>query len=247
MEPITMAEEQTPGVTDQAAVGQSAEGDTEATSSTEQTGENRQVPVSVLNAMRDELKTVKDQNQLYQTQLAQHQGQQPPATQSQANNNEQSNDPLSGREPDDLISVADVQKILAANSANSQKYSATFNAQLAKVGFMAEHPDYKDVLNGLKDTMANNDELATMLNTQIQASTNPLETAYAFAKAVGVSAKPAEPTDALSELDRILANQEKPGSPSAVSGGTGAVSSKSKFDNMSPEQFEQHLLKIKNG
>lgn len=234
----TMADEIT-GVTEPAAEVQTpAEGDTGAVE-VPQDGENRQVPVSVLNAMREEMKTIKDQNSLYQAQLAKTQEQQ-----QQPQSQPQTNDPLSGREADDLISVADVRKILEANSANSQKHSAALNSQIAKIGFIAEHPDYKDVLNNLKNTMAGNNELANMLNAQIQSSNDPLQTAYAFAKAIGV--KTEQPKDALSELDKILANQEKPGSPSAVSGGGGSVGAKSKYDIMTPDEFEQHLLAIKN-
>lgn len=229
-----MTEEQT-GVTDQAAADQATTGETAGAKV-----EERTVPLHVLEAVRDENKKLKEQRDQFQ-QTTQPQPAQPAPQQPEA---QQPTSPLDGRHPDDLISVADVQKIIEANQASSQAGTGQLQAQLAQVAFMAENPDYKEVLDGLKQQMEASPEFAQLVIPAIQGAQNPRLTAYAIAKGHGI--KTGVQNDPLSELDRIIANQERVGSPNGVTS-SGGVAGGNQWATMSDADFIKEMRKNGSG
>lgn len=193
------------------------------------------VPLSVLKKVEAELKKAREVNKTVQPA---------PAAPREAPKRKDPLELLNGREEDDFISVSDVKKILKANQEASGQTSSELAAHLSRLNFAVEHPDYKDKIAQLKPIITQNPELGGLVERAINTSGNALETAYALASVLGAKAEKQDDGDLLSEIDRILANQEKPGSPASVAGGSG-MDAKNKYATMSDEEFEQHLLSVK--
>lgn len=224
-----MAEEKT-DVTDQAVADPTVSG-----GETETPEESRTVPLSVLKQMEQKLKDADGQNKLYQAQLA-------TARQPAKQEPKQEVDPFAGRPDDDFVSVADQKNMLKLSKKELQDTVGSLAAEVAQLKFAAAHPDYQEVIPKLKETLDADPALAQKIFDDIQNSANPLETAYKYAKLAGGTKKQKEP-DFMSEFEKILANQEKPASPSTVGGG-GSMGG-DKYSGMSDADFLKKVAQVK--
>jgi len=199
--------------------------------------ESRTVPLTVLKQMEEKLKNMTDQNKLYQTQLSQPRQQpvQQPAQQE---------DYFTGMSDDDIVTVADQKKLASANRKELQGMVTGMASEVEQLKFAVSHPDYKEVIPKLKIVLDQDPELSGKILSDIQNSRNPLQTAYNYARLVKDTAKPAE-NDFMSELEKIMANENKPSSPASVGSGSAATSGGDKYSSMSDADFLKHTLKVK--
>ena len=237
------------GVTDQAAADQkSGTGETgRKAEKVADAGEVRSVPLTVLTAVKDELKQAKEAAANYQQQLAAFQGQ-GRQQQQQTSKDNQVKDPLDGMDDSDLITVSDVKKIMKSTASSS----ATLTTKLEHLQFAVDHPDYKEAIGNLGTILKDDQNLAAEIHSEIKNSKNPLATAYNYAKLVSkktASKQSGEKSeiDIMADLEQLIANQNKPGSPAQVQGGGGGVGKAERIKAMSPEEFERHLDRIKSG
>lgn len=206
-----MTLEGTPGAPGQAAAGDDLD---------KMLASSQNVPVHVVQAIRQELQTAKTTNQtqaeqinqlqdaltLYRNQVALMQqsggaGAQPPGQQRT------SNDPLDGVEDDEVITAGQARALLA--SAQSNIHSQQVMRDLTS------RSDFQDVINQhLPNVLRTDPELAGILQSLPEAMRYSL--AYRLGQ-LDPGYKGRQVTDQLSqEAQRIAENLRKPGSPSGV-------------------------------
>lgn len=233
-----------PGVVEQAAAAQVADKGDAGQQVEKAADEQVNVPLRVVTALKEELKQTKAQAKQFSEQLAafNNQGRQEPAKKE-----EPAKSPLDGLEDSDIVTVADVKKILKSTSGKN----GALTSKLEHLQFSVDHPDYKEAIGKLGTALKNDPDLAERIHSDIKGSTNPLATAYNYAKLVSKTPTQSKAgksdLDIMDELETIIANQKKPGSPAQVQGGGGAVSKAEKIKTMTPKEFDEHLERIKNG
>lgn len=245
-----MVVETTSGVTEQAAAAANADkGETtqhvDNTGSAADDSAQVHVPLRVVTALKDEVKHAKAQAKQLSEQLAAFNQQQ--SVPQPKPSKEPEKGPLDGLDDSDIVTVADVKKILKSTSSNS----GALTSKLEHIQFAIDHPDYKEAIGDLGKSLKDDPDLAARIHADIKTSGNPLATAYNYAKLVSRAPTQSKTgkteIDIMVELETILANQNKPGSPAQVQGSGGGVSKAEKIKAMTPEEFDRHLDRIKNG
>jgi hypothetical protein len=201
------------------------------------------VPIHVIQAMREELKGLKQQNEALNNHFQMMQWQQPQQPQQQAY------DPFQGQEPTDSITV---EKARQGISALENKFSA----QLAELKMTARNPDLKEIINQYLPKAAQEDP---DILDEIKRSPNPFKTAYLAAKASTAyredymnkfreqSAPKLQPK-VDPEAEKIVNNLKQSGNLSSV--GNSAKSAPSKhpnFSQMTDDEFRQYKSQIRFG
>lgn len=205
----------------------------------------RMVPLEVVQSMRDELKEAKERARRaeYFAQQGQQQQQQQP---------QKSTDPLDEMEDDDFLTAGQARKIIQRQQQQSEQV-------LREMQLRQQTPDYDDVI---KNDLPKLVEQKPHLRDAILSSQDPYSLAYelgrAYRDAQG-AAQQQQPQEATttegtnveqgSELDQALQKQQQtPGSPSQAAGAQrGTVSQESRYDTMSPEEFEEEIRKVRRG
>ena len=202
---------------------------------------NRMVPLSALEGVREELKQTKESAAMLKGQVELYRA-------NGATTQHQDTEPelLEGLEDNDVVTAADVRKIMANQDA---KFSAV--ARQLRTGIGA--PDYETVIEKyLPIVLGENPELADAIKT----SSNPVALALTLAKSSDKYRKDKQEADLKdagnqkqeglkSEGDQILDNiQNKPGAASTGIGAGGGVSAVDKILKMSDDELEAKIAEI---
>ena len=219
------------------------------------------VPLSVVKALQTEVKetkeqtkTLADQNNLYKTQLGmlQQGGIQP----SKPNQTVQvPENPLTGMDDGDIPTVGDVKKVISTLGSGNQEEVSRLSGVIAKLEVSVQDPQYETTIREFLPEIINSNP---GLYQTIQASPNPLQVALTFAKTnprylaaqqlakgdgdKGEAAKP----DIMEQINQIIENVTKPGSPAQAAAG-GSVGSASRFTGMTDDEFAAHEAKVLSG
>lgn len=195
-----------------------------ADNSADRAEENRAVPVSVLQSVRDELKTARDQATLYRRQL-----------EMTRTTDLADADPFSGMADETPLTVGQAKKAL-------QGQAGQVNALASQLSFSMANPGFAETIKkNLPQIINKNPGLLQV----IRASPNPLAAAYSIARLThGVQG--ATGPDFGAQANRIVENSEKPGSASAASGGAG-ISAASRIAKMSDAEFAEYKEMVKAG
>lgn len=195
------------------------------------------VPVHVVQAMREELKALKEKNEAFNNHLQMMQWQ------SSQQNQPKSQDPFSEVDPDDSIKVKDARRMI-------QDYESRTNAQLAEIKMAAKTPDYEEVIKKYLPIAAKEDP---DLIAEIRSSSNPYKAAYLAAKASKAyqedlmsNRKSEEKPKAKDfDVDKMISNSMQSGNLSAV-GNNAKVSGKHEpFSQMTDDEFKAYKSKIR--
>jgi len=138
---------------------------------------------------------------------------------------------------EDLLTKGELKRLLA------QKEQA-FQQQLTATQIRAQYRDYDDVVNRevFEDIKRDNPGIAEA----IMSSQNPDLLAYTIAKnSPAYQTRAAKKKQQKSDADQIYQNSMKPGSITQGTTGGGAISKTSYFENMTPQEFEAHVDKVK--
>lgn len=225
------------------------------------------VPLHVVEAVRNELKDTKTQAQTLREQMQQIQalqqfgGGMPQQQQAQSPTQSQTvEDPLSGMEDDDLLSVNDMRKIITQIKTTSTPDPNLTNT-IAKMQVQMQDPNYETTIRTYLPEMVASQPI---LREMITRAPNPLAAALSVAKmspryiqgnqqqqlqqqgGQQQQGQNTGPRDVLSDLQRIIENATKPGNPGAVGGG-GAVSGFDRFRNMPDADFDAEVNRVLNG
>jgi hypothetical protein len=212
------------GDQDPAAEGQNPDGET-------------MVPVSVVQAIRDELNTVKGQLQIYQTQLRMGMAA-PQAQQAQPQPEEDYFPGIADDEPLTKKEAADAFKRAIG------KVEARTTAMTDEASFLARHPDYHEVIT---EHLPKLFELKPELLGRLQRHPDPVLAYELGLGSPSYLAKQAKERIAADDKGkRAQANANKPGSSSQAAGQTGS-SPGDRFARMSSKDFRAHMESVKRG
>lgn len=242
----------------------------------QQPGPEVKVPVSVVQALRDENRGMKEKVQTLTTQLqilqqggfhfGGGQQQQQPAGQSQQPQQQLPDDPFRGLEDDDTVTVADIKKALKSGAfgggggsgaqqpapgGGPQQFPGT-SAAMEQFALMGQDPNYQQVI------MQN---LPNIVNTipgiipMVRQSPQPLTTLYSLAKVIsgqgqqaGGGQQQANPSDPTGIIDQLIAAvSQTPGSPSQFGGGGVGAGGGDRYKTMSDDEFEAHKQRVISG
>ncbi|MBI9073786.1 MAG: hypothetical protein JEZ02_00145 [Desulfatibacillum sp.] len=189
-----------------------------------QDGAPKTVPLSVVQSVREELKSARDQAALYRRQLE--------LTRQGA---AKKPDPLDGMAEDAPLTVGQAKKAMQGQARQMEALASQLSFAMANPGFA------QTIKEHLPQVLKNNPGLMDV----IRYSGNPLATAYSIAR-LSPSARNAGQGDVASQMQKILANSEKPGSASAAAGGTG-ISAANRIAKMNGAEFSAYKEQVKAG
>lgn len=186
--------------------------------------EAKTVPLSVVQSVREELKNARDQAALYRRQL-------------DLVRNHPASTPgvLDGMAEDAPLTVGEARKALQGQAHQIEALASQLSFAVANPGFA------KTIKEHLPQVLKSNPGLMDV----IRYSGNPLAAAYSIAR-LSPSMQGGAQGDVASQMQRILANSEKPGSASAAAGGSG-ISAASRIAKMSDAEFSAYKEQVKAG
>lgn len=196
------------------------------------------VPVSVVKAIREELKAIKGQSAddraerdrltqelaVYRAQIQAHYAQQAPKEE----------DPFDGLEDDDVLTVAQLKAI--APKLAPKKDPLEIESQVR-----AQNPDYDAVI---KEFLPKLLMTKPHLKREIESARNPYQLAYDLASGTPEYVKNRLQGDHKERLDKAEQNSKKPGSLSQV-GQTNKTRSAEFYDTLTDDDLEKRIAKVK--
>ena len=159
-----------------------------------------------------------------------------------------------GLEDDDLVDTATLRKIVATMRPGAGQDTEPLRAEISKLQLQVTDPQYEQTIRTYLPEMITANP---MLRELITRSPNPLMSALTMARMspryvqeqqekARANTGPAPPPDALGELQRIIDNATKPGSPASMGGG-GAVSGYDRYRTMSNSEFDEEVQRVLGG
>lgn len=211
-----------------------------------QPNQDQNIPLHVLQAIRQENQQLKAEvDRIKQQQTQQPQG-------------GDDDDPYKGYDPDDVVTVADIKKIMSKQSpqkgqgqGQQQQGQPAWTPQdipIMENQIRQKHTDYDNTIQQLPNLTNQYPHLLE----DIKRSSNPPLTAYAYVKhLLGDQQHQSQGGQGgnkqmAGDADKALKNLERPGSAGKVSGQS-AISQTGYFAGMSDEELEQHMAKVKRG
>lgn len=193
----------------------------------EQEHEENRIPPSVLQAIREEMKGVKEQNRALAEEIMRLQS-------LHSKPQEEARDELDGLDDDDVITKKDVKRLLSMRDSQLQ-------AALADLKYQSHYSKLQEHLPKLVER-----------NPAIKrALTNPSlsqEDRYELALELMRSSEEQKPVvNRRAEAEKIIANANKPKSINSASYGVNPFSSADSIMKMSADDFEQLIAKVKKG
>lgn len=203
---------------------------------------DKMVPLTALEGAREELKTIKESNQSLQAQIDVYR-----ANAANTQTQEQNNQLFSDLNDNDVVTVADVKKILTLQEQRLNQSTAQLSAR-------QREPEYEKVIEKyLPGVLVQSPELAEAIRT----SGNPVALALHLAKSSDAYRADKEAADLKAagqdgndpnnkgEGDQILENiQNKPGATSTGKGAGGGVSAVDKVLQMTDDELETRIQEV---
>lgn len=221
-----MVEEQQTGENVEAAAQQTQHLEEQPTQEVQQ--EERQVPLSALEAersqrqkMQEELSMIKDHLSLLQAR------QQQPQPQPQQ--------PESSLADDDVMTYGEFKKVAG-------QFQKNFQATIGELQMSKKYPDYEEVIRKyLPDVLKEDPSLRDTL-----ANTQDYNLAYRLAKTSEKYLDDNKKRKKSQDAQRILENSQQPGNLSSV-GGTTPISMAKRYKDMSDADFRREVAKNMGG
>lgn len=186
--------------------------------------EEKTVPLSALEKVREENSDLKQNLSLMQGQLNQMQNQmansQPQDTQDTTQDDE------------DVMTRGEVKALMASQQGQTSNV-------MSEMAMRVQHNDYDEVIN---TNLQNVIKTKPYLLEAIKTSSSP----HALAYELGMT-DPAYKKDGEQNAQRIIKNQQKPGSVNQVSSNSGGTTLDSAFANMPTEDFEKVVDNVLSG
>ena len=220
-------------------------------------GNDKVVPVEVVQAIREEAKSWKDIAIEQQKTIQALSAEGPKPGEGTPTKEEDSVEKVfEGMEDDDVLTAGDVKKIVGALTKATPKSDAS-NTAIAEISVMLKNPDYEEVVKTyLPELLKEKPHLASA----IRKSDNPYLTALDLAKTSAKYVKDkaakdtaANKTDAEKLKEAELAaqkakeNLEKVKSGHEFSGSSGGLGKAQEYENMSDDDLEARIAQVKRG
>lgn len=200
------------------------------------------VPLHVVQAMREELKGLKEKNEAFTNHIQMMQWQQQSAPPPAPYN------PFQGKDPKDSILVEDAARMVSEMEHRTQ-------SQLAEIKMAAKTPDYEDVIKKYLPKAALEDP---DLIAEIKTSANPYKTAYLAAKASKAyqedlmssyrqktNEQPPMKPKADPEAEKLINNAKQSGNLSSVANNSSPTGQYPEFGRMTDDEFRQYKGSVK--
>lgn len=229
-----------------------------------QEAETRQVPLSALMGVRDELKTYKEKSQSLESQIQQlrmqQQFYQQPA-QPQVPEKQQNEDLLNALEDlsdDDLIDKKTVARVVKGlqdriSQPQDNREIEGLKFELAKVQLASKDKNYEATIKEYLPEIATQNPAIEQTLRAMPTRSQQLMAAYSFAimnpryrQATGQETQNPQPS-LLEQLDRILENQGKPKNPALATGGGSMIDGADRIATMSDAEFRAFKERVKAG
>lgn len=205
-----------------------------------------QVPVHVVQAMREELKALKEKNDAFSNHIQMMQWQQP----TQQPVQQPVYDPFQGKDPKDSILVEDAQRLFG-DFTNQVKNE--IRSQIGEIKMATRASDYKDVINKYLPKAAQEDP---EILQEIKSSSDPYKLAYLYAKSSKAyqedqfsqrSQQSPNKLDSKSsqDLDRIINNAKQSGSLASVGNQSNTAGQFPSYSRMSDDEFKAYKASLK--
>lgn len=153
--------------------------------------------------------------------------------------NTQKADAAQPSDDDDILTRGELKKLLAEKEMMMQQ-------QIRETQMRTRFRDYDDVVT--KDVFEEITRDFPELGQAIMTSKDPNLLAYAVAKNSEAYRKRAsKKQQQKSDANQIYENSRKPGSITQGTTGGGGISKTNFYESMNPQQFEEHVAKIKRG
>jgi len=203
--------------------------------------QEQMVPVHVVQAMRDELRSVKQEAETFKNHIQMMQWQ------SQQTRPQAPADPFDGLDPEDSIRAKDAKKLV-------MDLKQHFESQLAEVKMSQKAADYGDMIKKYLPLAAQEDP---ELMRDIQNSANPYKAAYNAVKAskayqedlinerIGSMKQQTPPSPPREVAQKVVTNSKASGSVSSVAGNSAAIGSLPSFSQMTDDEFRQFKSGLK--
>ena len=223
-------------------------------------GKKIEVTVDVLRAFREEIKGLKEQNQLYSTQLkmAQMASQTAMPNPTMTPQGAQIPARVDGGEvsfdiaDDDVVTGAELKKIVKSlKTAPTTQVDSTVAQRLAVIELSQQDPNWQNTIKTYLPEMINTNPL---IMNMLRSAANPLEAALTFAKlnpryeadkkAQGGGAGGVQQDDLMSQIDKLIENANKPSGAHGAGGASGAVQAGDRFATMSDAEFDAHVANV---
>lgn len=200
------------------------------------------VPVHVVQAMREELKALKEKNEAFTNHLSMMQWQNSQQVQQAPHN------PFGDADPEDSIKVKDAARLL-------NDFESRTNAQLAEIKMAARTPDYEEVIKKYLPKAAQEDP---DLVAEIRRSPNPYKAAYLASKAstayredyvskfrtpTNEVVKPVPKTEV--DIEKVISNSKQSGNLSAVGNNASVTGKHAPYSQMTDDEFKAYKSKIR--
>jgi len=191
--------------------------------SSQQSEQDRQVPLSALESERAKRHRAEDDNRLMKEHFellkaSQNRPQQPPPK-----------DDFDGLDESDVMTVGEFKKL-------SSKLQSQFKGSLDEIKMSQRYPDYQDVVTKyLPDVLKTNPSLRNSLQ-----STQDYELAYYLAKNCSAYQQNNSRSQKNEDAERIIKNSQKSGSLSSLGAST-PVSQAKRYKDMSDSEFKSAM------
>lgn len=137
---------------------------------------------------------------------------------------------------DDLLTRAEMKRML-------QEKEAQIGATLNELRIQNQYRDFNDVVN--KDNLSEITNNYPGLGEAIMSSKDPNLIAYVIGKNSERYRSKSQSQQQNADAKKIIANSQKPGASATASSGGGALSKADFFMNMSDEDFEKEVSRVK--
>ena len=182
--------------------------------------QERQVPLSALEAERSKRQQMEDENRLYREHIALMQANQRPAEAP-------ASDEAAGIEDSDVMTYGEFKK-------HASKITGQIQMTIEELRAAQAHPDYSEVIsNYLPELLKTNPKLRDTLQ-----KTQDHELAYYLAKTSDAYRNATKKTTRNEDADRIIKNSQTAGSLSSLGAST-PVSQAKRYRDMGEEEFRQ--------
>lgn len=176
------------------------------------------VPVSALQAERQQRQQLQEQNRLLQEHMA--------LLQANGQKQQQQPDPYEGLSDDDVLTFGEAKKFLG-------QIQQSYQSSVEELRVQQKYKDYDQVVSEYLPQVI---EKNPSLKTTLQNDPNRYELAYFLAKQSDGYREASHKTKKSTDAQRIVENGQRAGNLSAV-GGTAPQSQVSNFRNMSDADF----------
>lgn len=226
--------------------------------------ETRQVPLSALMGVRDELKTYKEKatslegqlnNLKMQQRFSQPQPGRGPTQQQQAESDLLES--LSDINDDEFVDKKAIAKVVRGlqqrmTQPQGNEEVANLRFELAKVQLSSKDPDYEKTIKTYLPEVAMQNPAIEQTLKAMPTKEQQLMAAHAFAMTNPKYQQAKTGTDntketLLDQLDKILNNQSKPKNPAGAGGGGSVVDGADRVASMSSEEFDAFKERVKAG